>query len=169
MGTVKIIDSYNSHTNTKEVWKHITRVNKETGDIVETEETETIEYAQERFMKINTKVLLDLMVLLTGNSRLVLSFILHNASRGSNIALIKQADAAEALGLSKATVERCFVELQKFDVIRKKEAGQWMVNPELATGCLRQYKNSLIYKYKKLRPYEPNKNIEQIGDEDNDS
>ena len=167
MGTIKVIENFNRSTNTKETWRHITRTNEETGEIIETEEIETLEYGEERFLKLNTEMFFRIMFALSGNARLVLGFVFQKMSRGTNIALVKQKEVAENVGISKATAERCFVELQKADAIRMKEACQWMVNPELVTGCRKQYRQFLIREYFKLRPYEPRELPKSKGDEKN--
>ena len=150
MGTVMTKKTYNRSMNQKQVWRRVQRLDKETGEYITTEEVEYIDYAQEKFFKLNAAKFFQVMSCVSGNSRLVFSYILQAASIKSNLALLKQRDVAEAIGLGKATVERCFVELQRADIIRRKESCQWMINPEIADGCKKEEKEALIYRYRKL-------------------
>lgn len=169
MGTVMTKKTYNKSTNRKQIWRRVQKLDTETGEYITTEEVEYVDYAQEKFFKLNTAMFFRAMSCVSGNARLVFSYILQAASIKSNLALLKQRDVAEALDLGKATVERCFVELQRVDTIRKKESCQWMINPEVADGCKKEEKEALIYRYNKLPRFKARIREESEGGEEDDS
>ena len=65
----------------------------------------------------------------------VLDLIFVRMNRSLNLALISQSDIALELKVSIRQVEKSFSELRTLDVIRKKMAGQWMINPIMVNGC----------------------------------
>lgn len=160
------VSGYDSSRRTRTVWRRTERLDPETGEYIINEEAEELRYGQAKFCMVQLDVFLEVMMGLSGNARLVLSYVMRKASRSGNLALIKQKSAAEDLGLSKATVERCFIELRRADVIRMRESCQWMLNPSVANSCGSDRVEWLKSLYNSLPSWEQRKSLRETEEEE---
>ena len=128
-------EEYNKTTKQRKVFRRIDRQNLQTGELESITEEQSINYGTTRFLKMSPTYLFGVHIQMTKLSITVLDLIFVRMNRSLNLALISQSDIALELKVSIRQVEKSFSELRTLDVIRKKMAGQWMINPIMVNGC----------------------------------
>lgn len=160
---------YNKESKTKKTWKRIDHYNLETGEMETYQDGEVLQYGKKRFLQLYPDVQFELHKKLSRQSILVLDMVLMTTSRASNVAVVKQKEIAAELNVSVRSVERSFAELKEADALRKKDAGQWMINPRFAIGCSTTVAQSLIARYDNLLGPGRKEGPEEDGGEKDDS
>ena len=165
MATTTLNSHYDEKRRQKTIMTCTTRENPETGERVTETKIEQKNYGRPRYVRVFTAAFLRAAEELDGTSIRVFSLMLDKVRLSDNVVIICGKQIQSALGMSRNTVARSLSNLHEADVIRMIKAGQWMINPYVATGCYDSYYQVLISDYFTLPSCEERKTRKEQSSE----
>lgn len=132
-------------------------VDKNTGEILQVEQTTRLLYGSKSFWKCYLKELVAVMKNLSSKQFNVFVYIIEHARPSDNLFIGTYDKIMKDTGCCRQTVAVSMKKLQEHDFIKKVQNGVWIMNPDvLMKGNANKYR-LLLSSYKSGKPMEKNK------------
>lgn len=136
---------------------HRELVDKNTGEIIDVEQTLKFNYGSKHFWKCYLTDFLKVIDALEGRHLKIFTYIIRKTKSNNNLFICTYDKMVEDLKCSRQTIAETMKILQKTNFIRKKQNGIWIINPNVLMKGNDNKRHSLYSEFLDSQPVEKTK------------